>query len=140
MKKRFVTTLFAFIACIACLLGFVACGDTDPVSVAGKTFVFEKLEVTEGLKGEEKSATEAQLLKMYKDDYIVFGEDDQFTMLCLNGNQWTYAQDGSKLTLTIDNETLEGKVSGNTITIVIKGTLGDGVSVSMTYKLSANKS
>ncbi len=138
MKKRFVTTLFAFIACIACLFGFAACGDTDPVSVAGKTFVFEKMEITAGLEGKEKEEAEAQMNELYKDSYLEFGTDDGFAMMTFGHSmEGTYAQDESKLSLTIDEETLEGKVSGDTI---ILSNSKDGMSASMTYKLSANKS
>lgn len=51
MKKRFVTTLISLIACIACAVGLAACGD-DADPVAGKTYEFEKVEITKGAEGD----------------------------------------------------------------------------------------
>ena len=53
MKKRFVTTLISLIACIACAVGLAACGD-DADPVAGKTYEFEKVEITKGAEGAVK--------------------------------------------------------------------------------------
>ena len=135
MKKRFVTTLLALIAAIACLIGLVACGGTDPV--AGKTYEFEKVEITKGLDGELKKQTEEQLNSSLGECYITFGEDGTFEMDFMGGSATgTYTQDGSKLTLTAENTDLKAKVSGKTVTIEQEQ---QGMGVKVTFKLAAGE-
>lgn len=132
MKKRFVTTLIALIACIACVLGLAACG-ADPV--AGKNYDFDKVEITSGLEGELKETTETQLNTMLKECYIKFGEDGTFTMSVMgNSASGTYVQDGSTLTLTASGSNTEAKVSGDTVTMEESM---EGLGVKMTFKLAA---
>lgn len=135
MKKRFVTTLLALIACIACVVGLVACGEDDAGSVTGKTYVFEKVEITEGLSGEEKTQLEAQLNKVYEGSTISFDEETSFSMTMTGHREsGTYRQSGNKLTLTLDGEDLEGKLSGNTLTL---SNSSNGMSAQMIYKLAS---
>lgn len=121
MKKRFVTMLISLIACIACLAGFVACGDTPPESVAGKTYVFEKVEITAGASGLEKDLAEALLNGLFQEDTIRFDEDDEFTITMMGEHMTgTYQQDGAVITATLDDEDKELNVSGNRITMTSK--------------------
>lgn len=134
MKKRFVTTLLALIACIACVVGLVACGEDDAGSVAGKTYVFEKVEITEGLSGEEKTQLEAQVNQAYEGSTISFDEETSFSITMTGYREsGTYRQSGNKLTLTLDGEDLEGKLSGNTLTL---SNSSNGMSAQMIYKLA----
>lgn len=130
MKKRFVTTLLALIACIACVVGLVACGEDDAGSVAGKTYVFEKVEITEGLSGEEKTQAEAQVNQAYEGSTILFQDETSFSMT-MTGHRGsgTYRLSGNKLTLALDGEDFEGKLSGNTLTLNVMG-------AHMIYKLA----
>ena len=116
MKKRFVTTLLAIIACIACIIGLAACG-ADPVD--GKTYEFDKVEITaEGLEGEAKEAAEEAMKAELGECYIKFNADGTFEMDFMGGEATgTYKQDGSKLTLTAEGQDQELKVSGDTISI-----------------------
>ncbi len=134
MKKRFVTTLFAFIACIACLLGFAACGDTDPVSVAGKTFVFEKIEFPENMSDEQKE----MLNQAYKDTYMEFTDDGKAVLGKIGDHPWVtmfYEQNGNELTITDSTcyMSLPAMISGDTFSIAEES------GAVLTYKLSANE-
>ena len=132
MKKRFVTTLLALVAAIACLIGLVACG-TD--SVAGETYEFEKVEITKGLEGDFKTAMEEQLNGSLGECYIKFSEDGTFEMDFIGGSATgTYKQDGSKLTMTAENQVLTAKISGNKVSIEQEQ---QGMGVKVTFKLVA---
>lgn len=132
MKKRFVTTLLALIACIACVIGLVACGgNADPV--AGKTYNFEKVEITKGASGDEKTTAEAALNNIYAGSTLSFDEET-FTLTIQGSSQnGTYKQKGSKITATALGQDQTMKVSGDTVTI--SGTT-NGVSLKMIYKLA----
>lgn len=134
MKKRFVTTLIALIACIACVLGLVACGAD---SVAGKTYNFEKVEITSDLDSEIKETAETQLKSVLNSGYIKFGEDGTFTMSIMGSSvSGTYVQDGGTLTLTVNGSDAEAKVSGDTVTTEDSV---EGVGVKITFKLAATE-
>lgn len=131
MKKRFVTTLLALIACIACIIGLVACGgNADPV--ADKTYVFEKAEITKGASGEEKTAAETMLNGLYAESTLSFDETT-FTMKIMGiSNSGTYKQSGSKLTLTADGTDQTAKITSDSIKLTIKN---EGVEATLTYKV-----
>ncbi|MBD5636774.1 MAG: hypothetical protein HDP28_02995 [Clostridia bacterium] len=131
MKKRFVTTLLALIAAIACLIGLVACGDNaDPV--AGKTYVFEKAQITKGASGEEKALAEAWLNNLYAESTLSFDDETTYTMTMMGAsNSSTYTQSGNKLTMNMAGEDLTAKVTSNSIKITMKN---EGVESTLTYK------
>ncbi len=133
MKKRFVTTLIALIACVACVLGLAACGDGNADSVAGKKYNFEKAEITQGATGAEKELAEEMLNEMYEDGYLEFGQNGEFKMVMMgtavNG---TYTQSGATVTATLYGEDQNFKVSGNSITM--SGS-EEGLSFKLTYRL-----
>ncbi|MBD5636773.1 MAG: hypothetical protein HDP28_02990 [Clostridia bacterium] len=133
MKKRFVTTLLALIAAIACLIGLVACGDNaDPV--AGKTYTFEKVQITKGASGDEKAAAETMLNALMAGSTISFDEET-FTITNQGASQsGTYKQSGSTITATLSGEDQKIKVSGDTVTM--SGTQ-NGLGLKIIYKLVA---
>ncbi|MCI9010582.1 MAG: hypothetical protein HFE27_05365 [Clostridia bacterium] len=133
MKKRFVTTLTALIACIACVIGLVACGGGTADPVAGKTYVFEKVEITKGATGLLKEETENQMNRLCAGSEIEFGQANEFTMSVLgNSETGTYQQNGATLTLTVEGDDQTAKVKGDYVTLSITES---GMSVTMYYKL-----
>lgn len=100
MKKRFVTTLIAFLACIACALGLVACGD-DADPVAGKSYEFESVVIEGGAEGAVKETSEAVLNQLYAGSTLSFDKDGNYTLTMMGlPSTGTYTQSGSKVTLT----------------------------------------
>ena len=133
MKKRFVTTLLALIAAIACLVGLVACGDGSAEPVAGNTYVFEKAEITKGASGAVKEESEKILNGMYAQSSFSFDDEDGFTMSMMGMSEsGTYKQSGSKLTMTVDGEDQTAKVTSDSIKLTIDNS---GVKATLTYKL-----
>lgn len=131
MKKRFVTTLISLIACIACAVGLAACGD-DADPVAGKTYEFEKVEITKGAEGAVKEEAEAQLNLLYAGSEIVFGDDSEFTMSVMGQTQTgTYEQSGANLTLTVQGASQTANVKDNYVTASIDDS---GIAATLYYK------
>ncbi len=133
MKKRFVTTLTALIACIACVIGLVACGGGTADPVAGKTYVFEKVEITKGATGMVKDEAENQMNRLYAGSEIEFGQSNEFTMSVLgNSATGTYQQNGATLTLTAEDVDQTAKVKGDYVTLSMTES---SISMTMYYKL-----
>lgn len=136
MKKRFVTTLIAFIACIACALGLVACGD-DTDSVAGKSYEFEKVTVESGAEGAAKELTETQLNQLYAGSTLSFDSEGNYTLTMMGVPMTdTYTQSGATVTLNQGNEKQSASVSGDTIVMTFES---EGIKASLTYKLVADE-
>ena len=133
MKKRFVTILTALIACIACVIGLVACGGGTADPVAGKTYVFEKVEITKGATGMVKDEAENQMNRLYAGSEIEFGQSNEFTMSVLgNSATGSYQQNGATLTLTVEGDDQTAKVKGDYVTLSMTES---GISMTMYYKL-----
>lgn len=131
MKKRFVTTLISLIACIACAVGLAACGD-DADPVAGKTYEFEKVEITKGAEGAIKEEAETQLNMLYAGSEIVFGENGELTMSVMGQPQTgTYEQSGATLTLTVQSASQTANVKDNYVTLSIDNS---GIAATLYYK------
>ena len=133
MQKRFVTTLLALVAAIACLVGLVACGgNAEPV--AGNTYVFEKAEITKGASGAVKEESEKILNQLYAETSFSFDDENNFTMTAMGfSNSGTYTQSGSKLTMTADGEDQTATVTSDSIKLTITN---NGVTATLTYKLA----
>ncbi|MDE6676125.1 MAG: hypothetical protein K2K12_00230, partial [Clostridia bacterium] len=131
--KKIVSTLVAIVAAIACIAGLVACGGGKAEPVAGKTYEFEKVEITKGASGTTKDFAEAMMNQMFKNDYIEFGEDGTFVITMYGYAQsGTYTQSGSTITATLEGEDQTIKVSGDTVSM--SGS-AQGYSMKITYKL-----
>ena len=128
--------LFAFLALFAVVLTLSAC----TTKVAGKTFVYEELEISFTEKGDENTNAKIQqyLEALYTGKEITFNEDGT----CTGG---TYTQDGSEVVVneTLTYEAKGGKLVYNldiaTLDIdlgIIKIKLSDyATSVKLTYKV-----
>ncbi len=116
--------------------------DSDPNSLSGKTYVFDRLEVTfgPGVDQETKDMTEQQIKQMeaaFADTRIEFVANNGFTMYTggnsING---TYSNDGSNVVLTptgVDGEPQSMGLSGDMLTSDVSST--EGINITMIFML-----
>lgn len=114
MKKKIVALSLALVLMVACLTG---CGKNgiegtyklDSISVSGMTVsVNDETAKSLGITADSITMT------------INDGSKGVFTLNKENAD-FTYAVDGNKIKITVDNETKEGTIDGNKITIEIDG-------------------
>ena len=116
--------------------------DNDPNSLSGKTYVFDRLEVTfgPGVDQETKDMTEQQIKQMeaaFAGTRIEFVANNGFTMYTggnsING---TYSNDGSNVVLTptgVDGEPQSMGLSGDMLTSDVSST--EGINITMIFML-----
>lgn len=116
--------------------------DNDPNSLSGKTYVFDRLEVTfgPGVDQETKDMTEQQIKQMeaaFAGTRIEFVANNGFTMYTggnsING---TYSNDGSNVVLTptgVDGEPQSMGLSGDMLTSDVSST--EGINLTMIFML-----
>lgn len=116
--------------------------DNDPNSLSGKTYVFDRLEVTFGpeVDQETKDMTEQQIKQMeaaFADTRIEFVANNGFTMYTggnsING---TYSNDGSNVVLTptgVDGEPQSMGLAGDMLTSDVSST--EGINLTMIFML-----
>ncbi len=115
MKKKIVKILVALIACAACVIGLVACGNSaEPV--AGKKYVFEKALVkSEGAIG---YVPDSALNESCKGSYIAFGNGN-YCEMGIDSQSYIgiYKQKGKSVQIDLDNIPFEFdfKVKGDTV-------------------------
>jgi len=124
MKKKLSVIILSLVCAVFCAFGLTACdsGDKpsgDNLSVAGKTFVFDSIEIVCGEEmAEYAEQLKANTEKQMKNDYITFGAGGICSVVSngdiTNGN---YTQNGSTVTMTTNGQTRDITVTENSILI-----------------------
>ncbi|MCM1043789.1 MAG: leucine-rich repeat domain-containing protein, partial [Corallococcus sp.] len=136
MKRKATLIILSLVCALFCVVGLTACnsGKSDPLSVTGKTFVFDRVEIT--VENEEMADYAAQIKaeaqEQMKGDYIIFGAEG----ICNAVSRGTivigtYAQNGNAVSITINRQTSVIYVTENSISITDNN--NQGLSITVIY-------
>jgi len=140
MKRKLFILFLALASVFACAFALSACESdgtetpepTENVSVAGKTFVFDRIEIIGGNEMKDyfdDFKTDAE--ESMKNDYITFKFGGKYDYV-ISGlvQSGTYTQSGSKVTISLKDETVDFTATENSLS---KTSMDNGVSVTIVY-------
>ena len=117
-KNYILTGLFAFAMIVCVMFGFAGCFFDEKFECAGKTFVYDKCEITTEATSQQKEMIKNMALAAYENAYYKFNADGSYIYEKNGTTEGTYEIAHKTIVLTTDGNQKVLNISGKKFYIV----------------------